>query len=170
MFQLIRLVNHVDTELNKKAALVSPAFTGTATAVNLTVSGSLINGTTNVLTSLNSKATTADLALKAPIASPTFTGTVLGITKAMVDLANVDNTTDALKPVSAATTTQLNLRTDKTTTDNSAVAWSAGLTSDAYHYLNTGTDALVVRTGSGAISANFLGSAGGASYDGTVYS
>ena len=34
--------------------------------------------------------------------------------------------------------------------------------------MNTGTDALVVRTGSGAISANFLGSAGGASYDGKV--
>jgi hypothetical protein len=122
----------------------------------------------NVLTSLNGNATTADLASNAPLASPTSTGTVLGITKAMVDLANVDITTDALKPVSAATTTQFSLRTDKTTTDNSAVAWSAGLTSDAYHCLNAGTDALVVRTGSGAIAANFLGSAGGASYDGKV--
>jgi hypothetical protein len=42
-----------------------------------------------------------DLALKAPINNPTFTGTVGGITKAMVGLGNVDNTTDALKPVSA---------------------------------------------------------------------
>lgn len=40
--------------------------------------------------------------LRAPIASPTFTGTVAGITKAMVGLGNVDNTTDALKPVSTA--------------------------------------------------------------------
>jgi hypothetical protein len=42
----------------------------------------------------------AALDLKAPIASPTFTGTVSGITKAMVGLSNVDNTSDANKPVS----------------------------------------------------------------------
>ena len=66
---------YIDTELIKKASLVSPAFTGTGTAVNLTVSGNLINGTTNVLTSLNSKATTIDLALKAPLTSPALTGT-----------------------------------------------------------------------------------------------
>ena len=40
---------------------------------------------------------------KAPIANPTFTGTVGGITKAMVHLANVDNTTNLNKPVSNAT-------------------------------------------------------------------
>jgi hypothetical protein len=39
---------------------------------------------------------------KAPIASPTFIGTVGGITKAMVDLGNADNTSDANKPVSIA--------------------------------------------------------------------
>lgn len=42
------------------------------------------------------------LDLKAPLASPTFTGTVGGITKAMVGLVNVDNTSDANKPVSTA--------------------------------------------------------------------
>jgi hypothetical protein len=47
---------------------------------------------------------------KAPIASPTFTGTVGGITKSMVGLDNVDNTTDANKPVSTATQTALNLK------------------------------------------------------------
>jgi hypothetical protein len=47
---------------------------------------------------------------KAPIASPTFTGTVAGITKSMVGLANVDNTTDAGKPVSTATQTALDLK------------------------------------------------------------
>jgi hypothetical protein len=44
---------------------------------------------------------------KAPIASPTFTGTVAGITKTMVGLGNVDNTTDANKPISTATQTAL---------------------------------------------------------------
>lgn len=39
---------------------------------------------------------------KAPLASPTFTGTVSGVTKAMVGLGSVDNTSDAGKPVSTA--------------------------------------------------------------------
>lgn len=42
-------------------------------------------------------ASTSALALKAPINSPTFTGTVAGITKAMVGLGNVDNTSDLTK-------------------------------------------------------------------------
>jgi len=39
---------------------------------------------------------------KAPLASPAFTGTVSGVTKAMVGLGSVDNTSDASKPVSTA--------------------------------------------------------------------
>jgi hypothetical protein len=46
----------------------------------------------------------------AGLASPTFTGTVSGITKTMVGLGNVDNTTDAGKPVSTATQTALDLK------------------------------------------------------------
>lgn len=46
----------------------------------------------------------------APIASPTFTGTVAGITKTMVGLGNVDNTTDALKPISTATQSALDAK------------------------------------------------------------
>jgi len=48
------------------------------------------------------------LNLKAPINSPTFTGTVSGITKAMVGLGAVDNTSDLDKPISTATQTALN--------------------------------------------------------------
>ena len=40
----------------------------------------------------------------------TFTGTTVGITKTMVGLSNVDNTTDLLKPISTATQTALNLK------------------------------------------------------------
>ena len=47
---------------------------------------------------------------KAPINSPTFTGTVGGIDKTMVGLGNVDNTTDAGKPVSTATQDSLELK------------------------------------------------------------
>ena len=47
---------------------------------------------------------------KAPSASPTFTGTVAGITSTMVGLGNVDNTSDASKPISTATQTALDLK------------------------------------------------------------
>ena len=47
---------------------------------------------------------------KAPLASPTFTGTVAGITATMVGLGNVDNTSDANKPISTATQTALDLK------------------------------------------------------------
>ncbi len=56
------------------------------------------------------KANAADVDSKAPLASPTFTGTVSGITKGMVGLGLVDNTTDAAKPISAATQTALDLK------------------------------------------------------------
>jgi hypothetical protein len=84
--------------------------------------GNLVDGAPAALDTLNELAAainddasyaagiTTALGLKAPIASPTFTGTVGGITKDMVGLANVDNTTDANKPVSTATQTALNLK------------------------------------------------------------
>ena len=46
----------------------------------------------------------------APLNSPTFTGTVNGISKSMVGLGNIDNTSDADKPVSSATQSALNLK------------------------------------------------------------
>jgi len=52
----------------------------------------------------------SDYYVIAPTDSPTFTGTVNGITKSMVGLANVDNTSDASKPVSTAQQTALDLK------------------------------------------------------------
>ena len=52
--------------------------------------------------------------LKANIESPTFTGTVSGITKAMVGLGNVDNTSDLNKPISTATQAALDLKANIT--------------------------------------------------------
>lgn len=54
------------------------------------------------------------LALKAPLANPVFTGTVSGITKEMVGLSNVDNTSDLAKPISTATATALAGKLDAT--------------------------------------------------------
>jgi cell division protein FtsL len=130
-----------NTALSLKAPIDSPTFTGTISGITKTMVGlGNIDNTTDLLkpvsnatqsaldlkasiTSLNLKANSTDLALKAditdlnlkaPIASPTFTGTVAGITKAMVGLANVDNTTDLLKPISSATQTALNLKVSLT--------------------------------------------------------
>ena len=55
---------------------------------------------------------TTALGDKAPIESPTFTGTVYGVTKTHVGLGNVDNTSDADKPVSDDTQTALDLKAD----------------------------------------------------------
>lgn len=91
------------------ATLSNPSFTGTASLPSDTSIGnvsateiSYIDGvTSSIQTQLNSKA---------PLASPTFTGTVSGITKAMVGLANADDTSDANKPVSTAQQTALNAK------------------------------------------------------------
>jgi hypothetical protein len=126
------------TALDLKAPLSSPGLTGTPTAP-LAVTGtnttqiattSFVQQELNILTTgapaalntldelaaalgddANYAATiTTALGNKAPIANPTFTGTVGGITKSMVGLGNVDNTTDANKPVSTATQTALDLK------------------------------------------------------------
>jgi hypothetical protein len=63
------------------------------------------------------------LAAKAPIASPTFTGTVGGITKAMVGLGNVDNTSDANKPVSTAQATSIATKEPVITSGTTSQYW-----------------------------------------------
>ncbi|QOP66792.1 minor tail protein [Arthrobacter phage Odyssey395] len=73
-----------------------------------------------------SSATNTALGLKANLASPTFTGTVTlpsttnGLTKSNVGLSNVDNTSDAAKPVSTATQTALNGKANTSHTHASA--------------------------------------------------
>ena len=61
-----------------------------------------VHGIANTSALALTETVNSGLALKANIDGPTFTGTVSGITKGMVGLGNVDNTTDAGKPVSAA--------------------------------------------------------------------
>jgi hypothetical protein len=97
--------------------LTSPVITGGTVngGAALTVDSTELNkldGVTTTTAQLNYLNTSSSniqtqLDAKAPIASPTFTGTVAGITKSMVGLSNVDNTTDAGKPVSSATQTAL---------------------------------------------------------------
>jgi hypothetical protein len=131
-------VSTLSNTVTLKANIASPAFTGVPTAPTAantvnntqiattayvkTVIGDLINSAPATLDTLGEIATslanneslsstlTTSIALKAPIADPTFTGNVSGITKTMVGLGNVDNTTDLGKPVSNATQTALDLK------------------------------------------------------------
>ncbi len=84
-------------QINNTSDLAKPISTATQAALDTKVSTSTFS------TTLVAKANTSDLALKAPIDSPTFTGTVAGITKAMVGLGSVDNTSDLAKPISTLT-------------------------------------------------------------------
>lgn len=72
-----------------------PVSTATQTALNDKADASTVT------------ALTATVATKAPLASPAFTGTPTGITKSHVGLGNVDNTSDANKPVSTAQATAI---------------------------------------------------------------
>jgi hypothetical protein len=91
------------------APINDPTFGGTVSLPSATSIGDVssteigyVNGVTSAIqTQLNAKAPSAD---------PTFTGTVTGVTKAHVGLANVDDTSDADKPVSTATQTALDAK------------------------------------------------------------
>ena len=73
--------------------------------VNSVTSWGTIAGTLSSQTDLQNA-----LNLKAPLASPAFTGTITGITKTMVGLSNVDNTSDVNKPISSATQSALDTK------------------------------------------------------------
>ena len=109
----------LDTEMDAvetlKANIASPIFTGNVGGISKAMVdlGNVDNTSDNekpisYLQGINNSIQASLINLKANIASPTFTGTVGGVTKSMGDLGNVDNTTDLLKPVSAATQVLLN--------------------------------------------------------------
>jgi hypothetical protein len=88
------------TTHTKDTLQVGPLLATSATIGNVNnVEIQYLDGVTSAIqTQLNNKA---------PLESPTFTGTVSGITKAMVNLANVDDTADLDKPISDDTQTAL---------------------------------------------------------------
>ena len=86
-----------------------------------------------------------------------------------LSLAN-GNITATLGTITAPTINATSsLRRNRSDLNNTAVAWSSGLSSDAYHYINSGSNALVIRDSSGNVSANFIGNASGSSTSGQVY-
>ena len=83
--------------------------TNGAAAIKFTGAGFTATDVSAALLEISTKYD-AELDLKAPINNPTLTGTVGGVTKAMVGLGVVDNTSDVNKPVSSAQQTALNLK------------------------------------------------------------
>ena len=77
---------------------------------------SVLNLTSRLATKLSGTDTVSlsnRINAKAPLANPVFTGTVSGVTKTMVGLGNVDNSSDLNKPVSTATQTALDLKLNR---------------------------------------------------------
>jgi hypothetical protein len=101
--------SNVQQQIDAKSPLASPVFTGSVTLPATTAIGEVSNVEIAYLNNVTSNVQT-QLDAKAPLASPVFTGTVGGITKGMVGLSNVDDTTDALKPISTATQAALDLK------------------------------------------------------------
>ncbi|HTG65950.1 MAG TPA: hypothetical protein VL859_06210, partial [Flavobacterium sp.] len=105
------------TETNNRTAANNTLTTNlsTETSARTSADGTLQTNINAVQADVDANEAAANTALnlKANLASPTFTGTVSGIDKTMVGLENVDNTTDASKPVSLATQTALNFKVDK---------------------------------------------------------
>ena len=103
-------INVLDGITSSTAELnILDGVTSSAAEINI------LDGATLTTTELNyvdgvTSAIQAQIDLKAPLANPNFTGTVAGITSTMVGLGNVNNTSDANKPVSTATQTALDLK------------------------------------------------------------
>jgi hypothetical protein len=164
--------SEITTSLAAKAPLNSPTFTGTVAGITKAMVGlGNVDNTSDALkpisattqNALNAKADAAatqdalnakadatyvynNLLLKAPLESPTFTGTVAGISKSMVGLANVDNTSDALKPISSATQDALNYKADATVVSND-LSLKASLNSPSFTGTVTGITKSMVGLG-----------------------
>ena len=122
--------------------LATTAFVATEIAALVNSAPSTLNTLNELATALGNDAAfstsiTNSLATKAPLASPTFTGTVTiptgasitaptGLVKGDVGLGSVDNTSDANKPVSTATTTALALKANLDAPSFTGIVVSAG--------------------------------------------
>ncbi len=138
-----------DTEIPAGIARDTEVTSAISTAVN-----NLINSAPGTLDTLGEIATalaadeSAAAALttlvntKAPIASPTFTGTVSGITKTMVGLGNVDDTSDSIKPISTAQQSALDLKLNSSTAATTYLTISEPAVD--YYISNSGTGAYLI--------------------------
>jgi hypothetical protein len=146
-----------DSEIPSLTGYATESYVTTAISNLVDTAPSTLNTLNELAAAINDDASfastvTTALGTKAPIESPTFTGTVGGITKSMVGLGNVDNTTDANKPVSTATQTALDLKLDSSTASSTYLTQSLASTgyvavaqpSIDYYITNSGTGSYTV--------------------------
>ena len=146
-----------DSEIPSLTGYATESYVTTAISNLVDTAPSTLNTLNELAAAINDDASfastvTTALGTKAPIESPTFTGTVGGITKSMVGLGNVDNTTDANKPISTATQTALDLKLDSSTAASTYLTQSLASTgyvavaqpSIDYYITNSGSGAYVV--------------------------
>ena len=123
-------------------SIAAETVTGKPLTGYLSVAGTL-SASDSILSAINKL--NGNDALKAnsdspTLANPTFTGTVSGITKSMVGLGNVDNISDADKPVSTAQQAALNLKANLASPAfTGTVLLPAGSNTSAPLQLATGT-------------------------------
>ena len=131
-----------------QGATAIAAATVTGKVLTGFVSGAgAVTATDSILGAINKL--NGNVSLKAPLASPAFTGTVSGITAAMVGLANVSDTSDADKPVSALQQTALDLKANLASPSFSGtVVLPAGGSAAAPLRLTSGTNLTTALLGS----------------------
>jgi hypothetical protein len=105
------------------STIATQSYVGTAVSNLVDAAPTTLNTLNELAAALGDDANYAStvstaLGLKAPLANPTFTGTVAGVTSTHVGLGNVDNTSDANKPVSTATQTALDAKSNILITTN----------------------------------------------------
>jgi hypothetical protein len=135
-------ISGLTSQLDSKAPIANPTFTGTVSGITKNMVGLEFVDNVPDLSKPLSNETRAALSTKldsetaaitySTIDSPTFTGTVSGVTKSHVGLANVDNTSDANKPISTATQTALDTKINKIIEVNPQPGSYSIIASDAF--------------------------------------
>ena len=157
---LYGVTSSIQGQIDLKSTIESPTFTGIPSAPTASSStnttqiattqfvktavANLVNSAPEALDTLKelSDALGADanyattistaLGLKAPLENPTFTGTVSGVSKGMVGLGNVDNTSDTEKPLSSLASAAINSINQALETKSNNLISSIVTTSTSY--------------------------------------
>ena len=147
-----------DSEIPSLTGYATETYVGTAISNLVDAAPATLNTLNELAAALGDDANYAStistaLGLKAPLANPTFTGTVAGVTSTHVGLGNVDNTSDANKPVSTATQTALDLKLDSSTAASTYL--TQALASTGYVAVaQPSIDYYITNSGSGAYLVN----------------